>query len=417
MRVLVLGGGVIGVTTAWFLARDGHDVAVIDRQPEVANETSFANAGLVSPGHAFSWASPSAPWTLLKSLFRDDTGLQLRLRADPRLLAWGLAFLGQCTAARFRINTLRKFRLCAYSQSMLDGLVEETGLDYDRSKNGILYLHRSVAALEQAVASMRLLADQGVRVETLDRAGCVRIEPAFGAVKDDIAGAVYCADDESGDCRRFTLALAERCRQAGVDFVMETRIERIEAAGDEIEAVVTDKGATHADAYVLAAGPGSPFLARAVGIRLPIYPVRGYSLTVPIAGRNGAPRVPGVDEGRYMAWSRLGDRLRLTATAEFDGYDLTPTRHRFASMRQAAARLFPDGGDYDRATEWVGLRPVTPTGVPILGRLRHRNLWFNTGHGSMGWTMSCGSARITADLIAGRHPAIDLAEHLKVGEA
>ena len=408
MRVVVLGAGVAGVTTAWFLARDGHEVTVIDRQPVAANETSFANAGLVSPGHAFSWASPKAPRVLLKSLFRDDTGLRLKLRADPRLWLWCLKFLRNCTSERARVNSLRKLRICAYSHDVLTALVEESEIDYHRTTGGILYLHRDPGALARAAGEMRLLAEDGVRFETLDADGVVRVEPALAAAEKGIVGAIYCPDDESGDCNLFTRELAARCAAAGVAFRYETTITAIQGSGDRIERIVTDKGDIAGDAFVMSLGSFSPIHARGLGVRLPIYPVKGYSMTIPIDGHNGAPRLSGVDETTLTAWSRLGDRLRLTSTAEISGYDraLNPTQ--FARMRRAAERLFPDGAAYGKATEWAGLRPQTPEGTPILGKARHGNLWFNTGHGSMGWTMGAGSGRITADLIAGRDPGIAL---------
>ena len=408
MKVVVLGAGIAGVTTAWFLAQDGHEVTVIDRQPTAANETSFANAGLVSPGHAFSWASPKAPKVLLKSLFRSDTGLRLKLRADPRLWMWCLKFLRNCTTERARINSLRKLRVCAYSHEVLKTVVEETGIDYHRTTGGILYLHRDPAALARAADEMRLLADDGVRFETLDADSVVRVEPALEPARDGLVGAIYCPDDESGDCNRFTRELAARCAEAGVTFNFETPITTVISAGDRIERVVTEEGDFSGDAYVMALGSFSPVHAARLGVRLPIYPVKGYSMTIPIDGHNGAPRLSGVDETTLTAWSRLGDRLRLTSTAEISGYDRTLNPDQFARMRRAAEGLFPDGAAYGKASEWAGLRPQTPEGTPIFGRGRQKNLWFNTGHGSMGWTMGAGSGRVTADLIAGRDPGISL---------
>lgn len=406
MKILVLGGGVIGVTTAWFLAADGHRVTVVDREATVAEGTSFANAGLISPGHAFSWARPGVPMTLLRSLWRDDTGLRLRPRADPHMIAWGLKFLAQCTHARSRINSLAKLRISVYSQEVMRPLVDEAEIEFDHLRRGILYLHRDPAALERGVAEMQLLVDHGIRMEMLDAEGAARIEPALAA--EDIAGAIFCPDDESGDCNKFTRALAARCAGAGVEFRFDTAIQRIEADGDRITGVVTDTGNLTADTYVMALGPHSPILARPLGVKLPIYPVKGYSMTVKIGDGARAPSGSGVDESLLMAWSRLGDRMRLTSTAEIAGYDLSRPAAQYDRMRRAASRLFPEAGDYDAAETWAGLRPMTPEGTPIFGRARHRNLWFNTGHGSMGWTMACGSARIAADLIAGRDPEIDL---------
>lgn len=408
MKVVVLGSGVVGVTTAWFLAKDGHEVTVVDRQPVAANETSYGNAGLVSPGHALSWASPKAPKVLLKSLFRDDTGLRLRPSADPRMWRWCLAFLRNCSAGRARVNSLRKLRVSAYSQEVLHALIAETGLDYHRTTGGILYIHRNARGLERGMEEMRLLAEAGIRYVVLDAAAVARVEPALEPARDMLAGAIHCPDDESGDCRLFTQRLAELCTRAGVAFRFGTTVTGIETSGDAVTRVVTDKGDIAGDAYVMALGSHSPLHTARIGVRLPIYPVKGYSMTIPIEGKNGAPTLSGVDETLLMAWSRFGDRLRLTSTAEITGYDTTLNAARFDRMLSAAKGLFPDGAAYDKAERWSGLRPQTPEGTPIFGRARHGNLWFNTGHGSMGWTMGPGSGRIAADLIAGRAPGIDM---------
>ncbi|NQU72781.1 MAG: D-amino acid dehydrogenase [Rhodospirillales bacterium] len=408
MKIIVLGGGVIGVTTAWFLSRDGHDVTVIDREETVADGTSFANAGLLSPGHAFAWARPGVPATLLRSFWRDDTGLRLRPRLDPAMWSWGIKFLAQCTHGRARVNSLRKLRISAYSQDVLHDLIADTGIAFDHGRGGILYLHRDAAALDRGIAEMRLLVDEGVRMEVLDAQGCARVEPALAHLGPDLAGAVYCPDDEHGDCNKFTRALGDLAAGAGVTFQFNTTIQGIEADGASIARVLTDNGDFTADAYVMALGPQSPLVARGLGVKLPIYPVKGYSMTFPVTSSHQGPIGSGVDEGLLMAWSRLGDRLRLTSTAEIAGYDLSRPPAQYAAMRRAAESLFPGGADYDHGEVWCGLRPLMPEGTPIFGRGRHKNLWFNTGHGSMGWTMACGSARVTADLIAGRNAGIDL---------
>lgn len=408
MQVVVLGSGVIGVTTAYYLAKAGHQVTVVDRQPLPANETSFANAGLVAPGHAYTWASPRAPKILLKSLVRDDQALRLKLRADPRMWAWCWKFLLNCTAEKARTNTTRKLKLCVYSRAALDQLVADTGVAYDGLNKGLLYLYRDPAAFERGRANMTVLQDGGQRMEILDPDGCVRVEPALGQARGSIAGAIYCPDDGSGDANLFTRNLAEICRGLGVEFRFDTTIQGFSIEGDRVQAVVTDRGPVRGDTYVLALGCYSAIVGRQLGLNLPIYPVKGYSATVPIDGRNGAPTVGGVDENNLVAFARMGDRLRLTAVAEFTGYDTSHQPGDFQTMLAAAKALFPQGGDYDRATYWAGLRPMTPEGTPIFGRGRQRNLFVNSGHGHMGWTMSCGSGRITADLVDGRRPEIDL---------
>jgi D-amino-acid dehydrogenase len=406
-RIVILGAGVMGVTTAWYLAQDGHEVTVIDRQSGPARETSFANAGLLAPGHAYVWSSPRAPKILLKSLVRDDQALRLKLRADPHLWSWCLKFLRCCTAAKARRNTQRKLRLCIYSHEALKALTAETGLDYDQRSGGLLYLYRDAASLARGVANMGILAEGGRRLEVLDAAGCARVDPALSTGK--VAGAIHAPDDESGDCQKFTEGLAQLCRAKGVTFKYDTAITRLRRAGDRVAQVETSNGALPGDLFVLALGSWSPIFARKAGFGLPVYPIKGYSATVPIAGRNGAPTVGGVDENNLVAYCRMGDRLRLTGTAEFTGYDTAHKPSDFRTMLWSARDLFPQGGDYDNASYYSCLRPMTPEGTPILGPSPLGNLVLNTGQGHMGWTMACGSARIVADLIAGRKPDLDLA--------
>jgi len=409
LKILVLGGGVIGVTTAWCLARDGHEVELVDRQAVAANETSFGNAGLLSPGHALSWASPRAPLAMLRSLFDRSVPLRLRLRPDLRMWLWCAQFLGHCTDAHWRINSLRKLAICRYSMQVLDDLIAETGIEFHHRKGGILYLHRDARALDAAASHMRVLTDAGLPLEILDADGCVALEPALAASRDGIAGALLCRDDESGDCNLFTRNLAGMCGERGVRFHYGTEILGLNAEDGEIRGVKTANGVLTADAYVMALGSYSPIHTRRLGVGLPIYPLKGYSITLPVIEGGGAPQMSGVDEQHLLAWSRFGDRLRLTSVAEFAGYDTSPDPARYRLMLDIAQRLFPAGVDYDNPSPWAGLRPMTPQGTPIFGRGPHRNLWYNTGHGSMGWSMACGSARITADLIAGRAPALDLA--------
>jgi D-amino-acid dehydrogenase len=407
MRTAILGSGLMGVTTAYALAKEGHEVIVIDRQPVAANETSFANAGLVAPGHALTWASPRAPKMLLKSLFRDDQALKLKLKADPRMWRWCLQFLKNCTAERSRQNTLRKLKLCTYSQIALQELVAETGLEYDGVRNGLLYVYRDEASLQRGLANMEILRGAGQRMEVLDAAGVAKVEPAFEASRTRIAGGIYCPDDEQGDANKFTLGLVERLAEKGVSFRFSTTVTGFDAEGDRVKAVATDRGRIEADQIVLALGSYSPLVGRSLGLDLPVYPVKGYSVTLPINGHNGAPEVGGVDENNLVAWCKMGRRFRLTSTAEFTGYDTAHSPAHFSGMLGVAKDLFPQGADYGAPSYWACLRPMTPEGTPIFGRGRHRNVWLNTGQGHMGWTMACGSARVTADLMAGRTPEID----------
>lgn len=408
MKIVVLGAGVIGVTTAYYLARAGHMVTVVDRQPKVAQETSFANAGLIAPGHAASWASPRVPWILAQSLLRRDTSLRFRLRADPALWRWTLKFLANCTAERNRINTLRKLSLCIYSRDALIELRRETSIAYDEIAKGALYLYRGARHFAAGQRTLAMLNQYGLGLEAIDTARTVALEPALAPARDQLAGAIYAPGDESGDCRRFTEELAHLCGTMGVIFRLGTTIRRLVAEGDLIVSVATDDGDIAGDLYVLALGSFSPLLARRIGLKLPIYPVKGYSMTLPIAERAEAPTIGGVDELNLVAFARLGDRLRLTGTADFAGYATTHQPEHFAVMLKSARELFPRAADFDRPDYWACLRPMTPDGPPILGLARHRNLYLNTGQGHMGWTMACGSSRIVADMIDGRLPEIDV---------
>lgn len=408
MKTIVLGGGIVGVTTAYFLAKAGAEVVVVDRRDGVALETSFANAGLIAPGHSYTWASPRAPKILLKSLFSDGQALRLKWTPDWRMWAWCRLFLLNCTAERSRRNTSIKVRLCRYSQQQLQHATNDEALRYDRISGGLLYLYRDEASFERGVANMRVLADNGLALETLDAAAVVAREPALAGARNNIAGAIYCPSDESGDAHLFTRALAERCRALGVEFRLGESIEGVCASAGEVEYVQTSRGRLSGERYVLALGSYSPFVARPLGYRLPIYPVKGYSVTLPIDERHEPPTLGGVQENQLVAWARFGQRLRLTATAEFSGFDTTHEPADFAHMLQTAKQLFPNGADYTKPSYWAGLRPMTPEGTPIIGATRHRNLFLNTGHGHMGWTMSCGTAKIVADLIHGRSPDIDI---------
>jgi D-amino-acid dehydrogenase len=408
VKILVLGAGIVGVTTAYELNRDGHEVTVIDREPEAACFTSYSNAGLFAPGHAYAWSSPAAPKILLRSLCRNDQALRFRPTLDPGFWSWMWRFWRQCTAERANLNTVRKARLCLYSQSVFHATLSRAPVAYDGRGGGLLYFYRTQKAFDAAAAKSQVLRDSGCDIRILDREGTVRADPALAPVKDAIAGALYAPSDESGDCRLFARNMTKWLAGQGVRFVFGTAIRALETAGDEIAAVDTDRGRETADAVVLCLGVYSPHLVRGLGIKLPIYPVKGYAITVPTAGANNPPSIGGVDEENLVAYANYGDRLRATATAEFSGYGRNHRPSDFAHMVTTMRALFPGGADWSRIEYWAGLRPMTPEGTPILGRAHFRNLWFNTGQGHMGWTMSHGAARITADLIASKQPAIPL---------
>lgn len=406
MRVLVLGGGVVGVTAAYQLQRDGHEVVLVERLDDVARDTSAGNAGMIAPGHSFVWSSPRAPWILLKSLVLKNQSLRFKPSLDPRLWSWSLQFLAQCTPARARTNTLRKHQIAVYSQRILQQTLADDGIAYDRNTRGVMYFYRDAASLAAGVAHMQILADDGQQIEVLDRAQVVAREPSLAGAAEGIAGAILCPTDETGDCAMFTRGMATLCRDRGVDIRTGVTVHAIETAGDAVTGVRTSAGVLTADAYVLSLGCQSPFLTRPLGINLPIYPIKGYSMTIPIGNHRAPPTMAVLDENNLVAISRFGDRVRVTATAEFAGYDTSHKPSDFTHMTSVVRDLFPDGADYARAEMWAGLRPMTPDNLPIIGRKRHRNLWYNTGHGHIGWTMSHGSARLLADMMAGRKTEI-----------
>lgn len=406
MKVAVLGAGVVGVTTAYFLARDGHEVELIDRRDRAALEASYGNAGLYSPSDAYAWASPDALKMAVKSLYRSDLGIKYRLRLDPALWLWSLKFLAQCTSAAARRNTLRKLRLLAYSKDCLDRVVAETGIAYDGRRNGILYYFRSAEGLRAAERHMGILRDQGLTLETVDRERMVALEPVMTRAPD-VVGAIYSPDCQTGDSHMFSNRLADWCvASKGATLRYDAVVRGLVVEGDRIARVVTDRGDVAADAVVLAAGAESVFLASAVGIGLPIYPVKGFSITAPLLRPEDGPRMGVVDEDRLVAMSPLGERLRAASSAVFAGYDYTCKPGDFASILDTVRHLYGDAVDYAAAEYWTGLRPMTPTSVPILGPSRYRNLFLNVGHGHVGWSMSCGAGRFVADWIAGREPEI-----------
>ncbi len=404
MNTVVLGAGVIGVTTAYYLAREGYQVTVIDRQDGAAKETSNANAGLITPGHCYSWASPQAPSMLLRSLFTKSLGLRLRPRLDMAMARWSWRFLLNCREKNWRANTDCAMRLSMYSQRKLHELVDETGIDYEQVRKGVLCLYRDQMSFDRGVASAEIMREAGQHIDVLDRKAIVSLDPALLQLENQLAGALYCPNDESGDAYIFTQKLAEKCAAMGVNFRYGEDIVGLIAEGDRVTAVRTSRGHMPAGNIIVALGSYAPGVVRTIGYHLPIYPVKGYSVTFPLDSHHQAPSIAGIDEHQFMAWARFGNRLRFTATAEFAGYDTSWKEADFARLISAAKAVFPKGADYARPSYWVGLRPMTPGGLPILGQTRHRNMFFNCGHGAMGWTMACGTSRVVADIICGRRP-------------
>ncbi|HUG38394.1 MAG TPA: D-amino acid dehydrogenase [Candidatus Limnocylindrales bacterium] len=409
MKTLVLGGGIVGITTAYYLARAGHEVTVLEEREGVGLEASGGNAGIIAPGHSFPWASPRAPRMLLRSLRGDETAIRMRLSADPSFYAWGLRFIRECTTAREQRNTLIKLRLCQYSQALMKELARAERIEYDAIERGALYVFRDSQELDHGMKRMALLVEHGQRHEILDASGVARLDPVYEPVKDKIAGAIRDLGDTSGDSHLFAERLAKLSQERlGVTVECGRRVKALLADGERVAGVVTAEGIAKADAYVLALGVGAAPAARTLGVSLPVYPAKGYSVTFPIKRDGLAPTLPGVDEQWLVAWSRLGDRLRMTSTAEFAGYDWSWTPRDFNNILRFARDIFPEAAEYGLGQYRACLRPLTPDDQPILGLGRHRNLYFNAGHGHMGWTMACGTAKIVADLMTGRMPDIDL---------
>ncbi|KRQ13130.1 amino acid dehydrogenase [Bradyrhizobium pachyrhizi] len=410
MKVLVLGSGVIGVTSAYYLARAGHEVTVIDRQPKPALETSFANAGEVSPGYSSPWAGPGVPVKAVKWLLMKHGPLVIRPKLDPVMWLWLLKMLRNCTTARYAVNKSRMIPIAEYSRDCLQALRSEIGIRYDERTRGTLQLFREQAQLDHTGDDIAVLKQYGVPFEVLGREGCIAAEPALAGVKEKFAGGLRLPHDETGDCHMFTQALALEAEKLGVRFNFNVGIDGLNADATRITGVATSAGMMTADAYVLALGSYSPILLRPLGISLPVYPVKGYSITVPIRDASGAPESTVMDESYKVAITRLGDRIRVGGTAEISGYSTKLYAARRATLDHSLTDLFPRGGDLPRATFWCGLRPMTPDGPPVIGATRFANLHLNTGHGTLGWTMACGSGRVLADMLSGKKPEIDTKE-------
>lgn len=407
MRIVVIGAGVIGVTAAWYLAQDGHEVTVVDRAAGPARETSFANAGGVCPGFAGPWAAPGMPLKALKWMTQAHAPFRLRLRADPDQWRWLAAFLRNCTARRFAENKTRMQRIAHYSLACLRHLRAETGIAYEQAGDGVLQTFSTPAQLVNGRLAAAVLARQGVPHRLVDRPGALALEPAL-AQAGDLLGGLHLTTDETGDCHLFTCALAERLQASGTRFLFGQTVRRLLVTRGAVAGVETDEEALEADRVVIAAGPWSAALVRPLGLRLPLYPVKGYSMTCAIVDPAAAPRSSVMDEHSKIMVTRLGDRLRAAGSAELTGFDPTIAEATRAALRARVAHLFPGAADYGAADFWCGFRPMTPDGPALIGPTAIPNLVLNTGHGSNGWTQACGSGRIVADLIAGRPPAIAL---------
>jgi D-amino-acid dehydrogenase len=411
LKVLVLGAGVVGTTSAWYLNRAGHEVTVVDRQAVPGNETSFANGGQISVSHAEPWANPHVLPRVIKWLGKEDAPLLWRWRADPAQLAWGLRFLVECLPGRTRRNIAAIVAMSMYSRSQLRALRTELDLHYDHLERGILHFYTNEQEFSAAMQAAKVMREFGLDRETVDVEKCLEIEPALRAARPHLVGGDFTRSDESGDAHLFTRALAARAQSAGVDFCQNTTVHRSIHAGGEISGFEVEdesgKRILRADAYVMALGSYSPLMLKPLGITLPLYPAKGYSATLQLADAAAAPTVSLTDDEYKLVYSRLGNRLRIAGTAEFNGYNLDLNAVRCEMLMRRTRELFPNLAVEGEPTFWCGLRPATPSNVPYIGRSRYRNLWLNTGHGTLGWTMSCGSAAALADLISGKRPEPD----------
>ncbi len=407
MRILILGAGVIGTTTAWYLAQSGHQVTVLDRQPAAGMETSFANAGQVSPGMSAPWAGPDTPRKAISWLLMRHSPLVVWPLLDPAFVAWVTSFLGNCNATAYARNKGRMVRLAEYSRDRLRDLRHTTGLAYDDRQRGLLQLFRTQSQADSAPNDTRVLDQLGVPYQVVDRAGCIAHEPGLAQVADKFVGGLILPGDETGDAHLFTQRLAAMAAAAGVTFRTNTTIRRLRAEAGAITGVETDQGVFTADNYVMALGSHSAKRLREVGIKLNVYPVKGYSITIPVTDDAAAPVSTVMDETFKVAITRLGDRIRVGGTAELAGYSTRLRPARRDTLVHSVTDLFPHGGDISRATFWTGLRPMTPDGPPVIGPTKLKNLWLNTGHGTLGWTMACGSGALLADMMSERRPNIE----------
>ena len=407
MHVVILGSGVVGVTSAWYLAEAGHEVTVIDRQDAAGMETSFANAGQVSPGLSAPWAGPDTPRKAITWLMMQHRPLVVWPLPDPALIAWVARFLTNCTPAAYVRNKARMVRLAEYSRDRLDDLRATTGIAYDGDQKGLLQLFRTQKQLDGVGEDTAVLDQMGVAYTVLDRAGCLAQEPALGKVSAKFVGGLKLPGDQTGDAHIFTQNLAAKCAARGVKFLYGHTIEKLRADAGEISGVQTNKGAIVGDSYLVCLGSYGPALLRPLGIKLPVYPVKGYSITMPVQDASAAPNSTVMDETFKVAITRLGDRIRVGGTAELAGFSTRLREARRDTLNHSVNDLFPGAGDTASATFWTGLRPMAPDGPPVIGPTSHKNLWLNTGHGTLGWTMSCGSGALIADLISGRRPNVE----------
>ena len=413
MKIIVLGAGVVGTTSAWYLSQAGHEVMVLDRQPGAGLETSFANGGQISASHAVPWANPGAPLKILRWLGKEDAPLLFRLHADWQQIRWGLQFLRECTPGRTRQNIRSLVTLGIYSRDQLRALRAETNIQYDHLERGILHFFTNHEEFEAGVKASQVMNQFGLKIDALSVKQCIELEPALAPVEPKLAGGTYSASDESGDAQLFTERLAALAQLRGVAFRYKTNVVDLARTNDRVTGVMVRDAQSvttelKADAYVVALGSYSPLLLKPLGVHILVYPAKGYSVTFPIRPGRLAPSISLTDEAYQMVISRLGERLRIAGTAELNGYNTELNQARCENILRRALELFPDVGERNEATFWTGLRPATPNNIPYVGKTKYDNLFLNTGHGTLGWTLACGSVKLLSDIVDGRPSAVNI---------
>ena len=406
MRVIVLGSGVIGVASAYYLAKQGATVTVLDRQPGPAEETSFGNAGQISPGYSTPWAAPGIPFKAVKWMFQHHAPLAINMDGSMWQLQWMAQMLKNCNPQSYAINKERMTRVAEYSRDCLRELRKDTGIHYENRAKGTLQVFRNEAQLEAVQRDIQVLKECGVDYELLLKEDLAKVEPALAYAQDKLVGGLHLPNDETGDCYLFTNALADLAKGLGVDFKFNQKVEKLVVEGDEIKGVVVDSQVLTADRYVLAFGSYSRDLLKPLHLDLPVYPVKGYSLTIPIVDPAFAPQSTVLDETYKIAITRFDERIRVGGMAELSGFSHALNENRRATLQMVTQDLFP-GGDMAQASFWTGLRPMTPDSTPIIGATRFKNLFLNTGHGTLGWTMACGSGKLISDLVLNHTPDIN----------
>lgn len=414
MDVIVLGGGVIGLTSAWYLRQQGHDVTVIDRQTRCADETSYANAGQISYGYSSPWAAPGIPNKAVKWLLQKHSPLKIKPSVSPQLYAWMSQMLMNCNLERYTINKNRMLRIANYSRDCLAELRNDYNLSYEGRQKGTLQVFRSEQQIEAIQKDLKLLSDSNIRFKQVDAKACLEIEPGLAEVKEKITGGLHLPHDETGDCYQFCQQLAALAESEGVQFKFGTNITKLNVVDNKVESVETSRGKLKADSYVMALGSFSSQLLRELDLKAPIYPVKGYSLTLPIVNPDLSPVSTVMDETYKVAITRFDDRIRVAGTAELAGFNTELPEKRRETIAMVVKDLFPKGGELSQAEFWTGLRPMTPDGTPIIGKTPIANLYTNSGHGTLGWTMACGSAKLLSDIVSGKQTDID-PEGLNIG--